>query len=131
MQESIVLYPRETVILAEDFKAMINWYQTVLGFQVTKLFEDDFHFCNLQTPSGIKIGIGDAKEMGVEPKDRSKNTVILQFEVDTITDFFNHLEQHACKTIFGPSHSEKDDFWYGAFEDLEGNPCWVVDKNCP
>jgi len=35
--------------------------------------------------------------MGVEPDDRSKNTVILQFEV----------------------------------EDLEGNPCWVVDKNCP
>ena len=63
---------------------------------LSNFFVEDFHYCNLATQSGIKIGIADAKEMGVEPDDRSNNTVILQFEV----------------------------------EDLEGKPCWVVDKNC-
>lgn len=66
----VELRPRETVILATDFSRLVDWYRDVLGFTVVKLFEDDFHFCNLETPTGIRIGIGDAKEMGVVPGDR-------------------------------------------------------------
>lgn len=34
------------------------------------------------------------------------------------------------------SHSRPDfdkggGFWFGSFSDPEGNPSWVVDKNCP
>jgi len=127
----IYLKPRETVLLADNFDEMIEWYKTVLGFQVTQLFEDEYHFCNLETTSGIKIGIADAKEMGVEPKDRSSNTVLLQFEVHDIELFFNHLKQNNTEISFGPSFDKKDQFWYGGFLDIEGNPIWVVDKNCP
>lgn len=84
-----------------------------------------------QTPSGIKIGIADAKEMGVVPIDRSRNTVVLQMEVDSVKDFFAHLEQPGRSITFGPSFDEKGAFWFGGFSDPEGNPCWVVDKNCP
>ena len=123
--------PRETVILASDFSSLVAWYRDVLGFAVTDLFEDDYHYCSLATPSGIKIGIGDAKEMGVVPVDRSKNTVILQFEVDDLAEFFAHLEEAGGTITFGPSFDKSGEFWFGGFSDPEGNPCWVVDKNCP
>ena len=127
----IEIRPRETVILAADFQTLVAWYRDVLGFSVIKLFEDEYHFCNLETPSGIKIGIASAAEMGVEPTDRSTNTVVLQFEVDDVPEFFAHLEQAGGTVTFGPSFDKNDKFWFGGFTDPEGNPVWVVDKNCP
>ncbi|MBD3161999.1 MAG: hypothetical protein GF346_06880 [Candidatus Eisenbacteria bacterium] len=127
----IEIHPRETVILANDFQALVAWYRDVLGFRVVKRFEEEFHYCNLETATGIKLGIGVAKEMGVAPEDRSKNTVILQFQVDDVKEFFVHLERNGGVVTFGPSFDKKDEFWYGGFSDPEGNPCWVVDANCP
>ena len=127
----IDIRPRETVILATDFQALVAWYRDVLGFAVTDLFEDDYHYCCLETPSGIKIGIASAAEMEVEPIDRSKNTVILQLEVDDLAEFFAHLTEAGGTVTFGPSFEKKNEFWFGGFNDPEGNPVWVVDKNCP
>ena len=56
----IEIRPRETVILATGFPKLFAWYRDVLGFSVTRLFEDGFHYCNLESPSGIRIGIADA-----------------------------------------------------------------------
>lgn len=125
------LRPRETVILAEHFSALVAWYRDALGFTVVRLYEDDYHFANLEAPSGIKLGIGDAKEMGVTPADRRSNTVRLQFEVDDVKAFFAHVERSGGSATFGPSFDDKGGFWFGGFSDPEGNPCWVVDKNCP
>ena len=127
----IEIRPRETVILADDFEALVAWYRDVLGFGVTALFEDDYHYCCMATPSGIKIGIGSAAEMEVTPTDRSVNTVILQFEVDDLAEFFAQLKAAGGIVTFGPSFEKKGGFWFGGFSDPEGNPCWVVDKNCP
>ena len=127
----VEIRPRETVILATSFSTLVAWYRDVLEFTVIKLFEDGFHFCNLETTSGIKIGIAASEEMGVEPADRSKNTVVLQFEVDDVKEFFTHLEKDGAVITNGPSFDKKDNFWFGGFSDPEGNPFWVVDKNCP
>ena len=127
----IEIRPRETVILAADFQALVTWYQDVLGFTVTRLFEDDYHYCNLETPSGIQIGIASAAEMEVEPADRSTNTVVLQIEVDDLKEFFAHLKEGGGTVTFGPSFEKTTEFWFGGFNDPEGNPVWVVDKNCP
>ncbi|MFT4648593.1 MAG: putative glyoxalase superfamily protein PhnB [Glaciecola sp.] len=123
--------PRESVILAENFDAMVKWYCETLGFKITDLFEKDYHFAHLQTESGIRVGIGSAKEMGLEPKDRSKNTVLLQFEVDDLPGYFKHLVSAGAKALFGPSFDKENNFWFGGFADPEGNPWWVVDKDCP
>ena len=85
----------------------------------------------MKTPSGITISIASAVEMGVEPTDRSLNTVVLQFEVDDLAEFFAHLEQAGGAITFGPSFDKNGEFWFGGFSDPEGNPIWVVDKNCP
>ena len=122
---------RETVILAAGFSELVAWYRDVLGFSVVNLFEDGFHYCNLETPSGIKIGIADAQEMGVVPGDRRNNTVVLQFEVDDVRELFAHLKQTGASITNEPTFNKQDGFWFGAFADPEGNPYWVVDQNCP
>ena len=122
--------PREPVIMAEDFSAMVAWYRNVLKMAVTYLVEDDYHYANLETESGVKIGIADAKEMGVVPGDRRHNTVVLQIDVPNVQTFFDHIAKNSGTPTFGPSFDEKGQFWYGGFNDLEGNPIWVVDENC-
>ena len=126
-----MIRPRETVLMADDFGAMIDWYCNVLGFAVTRRVEDDYHYCNLETPSGIQIGIADATEMKIDTSGRANNTVVLQFEVDDAKVFFEHLQGHGAKVTFGPSFDKAHNFWFGGVEDCEGNPIWVVDRNCP
>ncbi len=123
--------PRESVILAEDFKVLVFWYREVLGFELKRLAEDDYHFANLETKSGIKIGIGSAKQMGLEPGDRSKAAVILQLEVDDLPQFFEHVAASGANILFGPTKDTEENFWFGAITDPEGNQWWVVDKDCP
>ena len=56
---------------------------------------------------------------------------ILSNELDDVQQFFTHLEETGGAVTFGPSFEEKGQFWFGGFADPEGNPCWVVDRNCP
>lgn len=123
--------PRETVILASDFDLLVDWYRDVLGFAVARRFDEAYQYCNLETATGIRIGIGSAAQMGIEPTDRSQNTVVLQFEVDNVTEFLNRVGESGGAVTLGPSFDENDNFWYGGFTDPEGNPIWVVDKECP
>jgi predicted enzyme related to lactoylglutathione lyase len=123
--------PREPVILASDFKALVSWYREALGFTVVNLFEDGFHYCNLETPTGFRLGIADAEEMRVAPGDRRANTVVMQYEVDDIHAFFAHLEGAGASITGGPSRSEEGGFGFGSFSDPEGNPSWVVEAACP
>ena len=128
---TVPIHPREPVILASDFAALVDWYEAVLGFTVVRRFEDDFHYCNLETPTGIKLGIAAAEEMGVVPGDRRNNTVVLQFAAEDVRELFAHLESRGASITNGPSFDKDGEFWFGGFADPEGNPCWVVDTNCP
>jgi predicted enzyme related to lactoylglutathione lyase len=122
---------RELVILAKDYDAMVAWYVNVLGFRVTRTFDDGYRYSNLKTESGIRIGIAPAAEMGVALGDPANNAVLLQVGVPDVRVFFEHLREAGGDTTFGPSFDEAGQFWYGGFTDLEGNPIWVVDANCP
>lgn len=125
------LNPRESVIFAEDFPAMVAWYQNILGFKLTRLEETAYHFANLSSETGIQIGIASAQEMGITPQTRQNNTVVLQFEVADVAAFFEHISANNGSISFGPSFDKTHNFWFGGFNDLEGNPFWVVDQNCP
>jgi hypothetical protein len=59
------IYPRESVVLAEDFQALVDWYKNVLSFKVTYIVDEDYHYCNLENENGIRLGIADVREMGV------------------------------------------------------------------
>lgn len=131
MNNNIKINPRETVILAENFNKLVNWYIDVLEFKEINRYEDDYFYSYLETDSGIKIGIADMKQMGVKNPNRRKNTTILQIEVEDVNSLFDYLKNKDCLFLFGPSFDKKDNYWYGSFTDLEGNEIWVVDKNCP
>ncbi len=128
---SLKISPRESVIMATDFKTMVAWYTNVLGLKLVRLFEDHYNYAYLVSETGIRIGIADAKEMGVDSKDRKNNSVVLQFEVKNVQEFFDYLKENGGTATFGPSHDKEHDFWYGGFTDIEGNPFWVVDEKCP
>lgn len=123
--------PRESVIFAEDFYGLVEWYKTVLGFRATHLVEEGYHYCNLENENGIRIGIAEANEMGVLLGDRRHNSVVLQVQVTNLPQFFDYLKAEGGAVTFGPSYDKKDGFWFGGFQDLEGNPFWAVDDNCP
>ena len=123
--------PREIVILADDFDLLVAWYRDVLGFEVVRFFNDAFQFANLETSTGIRLGIGSAAEAGVVPGDRQHNTVVLQIEVDDVGGLLDHLEQNGATITGGPSFDKQLKFWFGSFSDPEGNPVWVVDTDCP
>jgi len=122
---------RETVVLADDYDGLVKWYRDVLGFRVIRLFDDGFHYCNLETASGIKVGIALASEMGVTSTDRGAQRVILQFEVDDVREFFATIEGAGGTIVHPATFNEQDRFWFGAIADPEGNQCWVVDSQCP
>ena len=125
------LKPREIVILSEKYEQLVAWYQEILGFRVVKVFCEGYRYTNLETESGIRIGIAPAAEVGVKLRDRAANSVILQIGVPDVRALFEHLCASGGKAVFGPSFDERGRFWYGGFTDLEGNPIWVVDENCP
>jgi len=130
-EEEVRISPRETVILADDFDAMVAWYVEVLGFKVVKRFDDGYRYANLETESGIRVGLAPAAEVGVVPRDRANSSVLLQIQVADAQRFFERLEEGGSTTMFGPSFDKTGQFWYGGFVDLEGNPIWVVDEHCP
>ncbi|NQV18533.1 MAG: hypothetical protein HQ534_08320 [Armatimonadetes bacterium] len=124
------IFPREPVVFAEYFQALVDWYKDVLSFKVTHIVNEEYHYCNLENENGIRLGIADAREMGVNPSDRKNNTVVLQLQVTDVPSFLKYIRKKAGTITFGPSLDKKGDFWYGGFSDLEGNPYWVVDENC-
>ncbi len=120
----------ESVIFAENFASLIDCYVAVLGFKVVRRVETDYHYCNLKHEGGAELGIADAKEMSVSPQDRPNNSVVLQFQVPDVKVFLAHISEKGGRAVFGPSYDDKDNFWFGGFNDQEGNPFWVVDDNC-
>jgi len=123
--------PRESVILADNYETLVAWYQTALGFVLEKSFAAEFKYANLTSPAGVRIGIAPASEVGVEPGDRSRATVLLQVEVDDVKELLGSLPTLGGKVTLGPEHDKDGGFWFGGFADPEGNGWWVVDKDCP
>jgi predicted enzyme related to lactoylglutathione lyase len=121
----------ESVIFAVEHTKLIDWYTNTLGFEVESRVEGEYHYCVLRHSDGARLGIADAQEMSVNPQDRLNNSVVLQFQVPNVEHFLEHVKTHGGSITFGPSYDKNDEFWYGAFQDTEGNPFWVVDDNCP
>jgi uncharacterized glyoxalase superfamily protein PhnB len=110
---------------------MVDWYREVLGFKIIKQFQTDYHYSNLETSSGIRVGIAEIKYEGVVLDESARNSIVIQFEVNDVEKFFAHLEKKGVKISGGPSFDRKDNFWFGSFLDPDGNLYWVVDENCP
>ncbi len=125
------ILPRESVIFAEDYDTMVAWYRDVLNLNVKSEASDDYHYTHFINDHGINLGIASASEMGINATEKDSNSVRIQFAVEDVKAFFMHIESHGGSVSLGPSFDKKGQFWFGGFNDPEGNPFWVVDKNCP
>ena len=127
----IKILPRETVLLAKNHKLLINWYVNNLNFRIINN-NSKIKYCNLETDSGIKIGIADMEQMSNENySKRIMNTVILQISTNALKRLFKRIKNNGGSILFGPSYDEGDKYWYGSVTDIEGNEIWVIDENCP
>ena len=72
-----------------DYDRSKAWYVDVLGFEV--LYElPDYAWCELRTPFGFTIGLGEAEEVGTKG-------VIATFGVRDIDGAIAHLRAHDVK----------------------------------
>ena len=72
---------------------MVEWYKNTLSFTSSLLVDDEYRYCSLKNKQGIEIGIADSKQMGIKNPNRKNNTVVLQFGVNSIKDFFIYLQK--------------------------------------
>ena len=114
------------VVMAEDYEKLRDWYVETLDLEVQEEWTEHFHYAELVREGKLVIGIADAKEMGVEPGERRRQAVVAQFNVDDVKAFLARVKDAGGEVPFGPSYDENEDFWFGGFADIEGNPSWVV-----
>lgn len=87
---------------------------------------EGFDWTELARP-GLRIGITPARQMKAKLPRQSANAVILHLVSKDVRGLMRHVKKCGAKIQFGPTHNTEDGYWYGAFEDLEGNPIWVID----
>ena len=72
-----------------DYDRSVAWYRDVLGFTVDYELKD-YGWCELSTPFGFKIGIGQAETV-------TPGTLVTTFGVTDIDAAIAHLREHEVK----------------------------------
>ena len=114
------------VVLADDVVRLRDWWIEVVGLELLQEWTDSYHYAELGKDGQLVMGIADAKEMDAAPPTPRANAVIAQLRVDDVKTFLARITEKGGKVTFGPAYEEGEGFWYGGFEDGEGNAVWVV-----
>ena len=114
------------VIQAEDYEKVRDWWIEMIGLELKQEWTEHYHYAELVKDGKLVVGIASAKEMGVEPSTPRTNSVMPQRQVEDAKLFLEELKAKGGTVVFGPSFDEHEKFWFGGFEDVEGNPIWVV-----
>ena len=126
---------REPVLLAQDFSALLGWYEAALGFSRVQVFDGAYRYALVQGPGGVRLGIAEAAPLGLRAPPPGGSAVRLQWEIENLPAFFDwfetQAEAHGGAVAFGPQRDAADGFVFGAIRDLEGNEIWLVDETCP
>jgi len=115
-----------TVLLAEDYAAMRDWYIAALDLELEQEWTEGYHYAELVREGRLVIGIADAKEMGTEPISPRRNMTVMQICVDDIDALFERVNASGGETK-GPFEDTKEKFRFGMLTDPEGNCTWVVE----
>ena len=115
-----------TVLLAEDYARMRDWYMAALGLELKQEWNTDYHYAELVRDGRRVIGIADAKEMGAEPISPRRNMTLMQIQTDDIEALFAGVAAQGGD-VQGPQLEKTENFRFGGFTDPEGNSVWVVE----
>jgi len=114
-----------TVVLAEDYARLRDWYIQALDLELQKEWTEDYHYAELVREGKYVVGVAAANEMRVAPHHPRNNTSVMQLQTDDIEALFARVKEQGGE-IHGPSYEAKEKFHYGSFRDPEGNEVWVV-----
>jgi len=114
-----------TVVLAEDYARLRDWYIHALELELRKEWTEDYRYAELVRDGKYVVGIAAANEMRVEPYHPRRNTAVMQLQTDDIETLFVRVKEQGGE-VHGPSYEAKEKFHYGSFRDPEGNEVWVV-----
>lgn len=114
------------VILANNYQKMVDWYINALGLEMIQEWTTDYHYAELAYESQLVVGITPAKEIDISPPSPRNNATIIQLEVSDIKAFYERIKKNGGVIVFGPSYEEKEKFYFGAVNDIEGNQIWVI-----
>lgn len=116
------------VVLAEDYKATIKFYQDAFGFNKIWLEENTtYNYIEIGTEEQLIIAITPAKEMKHTPTAARNNSTQLQLKVKDIKTVFEQVKKAGGTIKHGPFMDEKYKILCGAVADNEGNDIWIIE----
>lgn len=119
-----------TVILADDFAKLRDWYVGTFGPDVRTYDsgDQDYTYVELTSNGSAIPGLAEARQMGTEPDNPRNNTALPQLCVDNIYGLFETVGANGGTVLYGPK-PDPGGYIYGAFADPEGNQIRVIDRN--
>ena len=118
-----------SIILAEDYLKLVNWYKETFKLKDKTYEEENYHYTEFFCGKNFLFGIGKASENDVSPHSPRHNTVIPQIGVEDIRFLFEQVKLNGGKILFGPTKDEVNHFYYGGIVDIEGNEIWIIEEN--
>ena len=117
-----------TVILAEDYAPLVDFYIKALELDVKLKHEEGYHYTDLAKDGQLIVGIAPATEMKHIPTKPRNNSAFLQISTDDIHTLFSRVKENGGSILFGPAVDKNEGFTFGGFTDPEGNHVWVMEN---
>lgn len=115
-----------TVVLATNYKKLVAWYKKAFSMKTKLVVTEGFDWTEL-TRNGLRIGLAPAAQMGAKLPRKRANAVILHLVSKDVRGLMRKVKACGARIRFGPNYNEEEKYWYGAFDDIEGNQIWVLD----
>ncbi len=119
----MLIKPINTVVCAEDFKKMLDWY--INTFDMEPIYFKGMENSYVDLKSGDKILIGmSAYNSEDEPLyNPRRNATYMQISCSHIFTMFDRVKNTGGEVMFGPA--KDTGYWYGGIKDPEGNTIWI------
>ena len=114
------------VIMAENYQKLVDWYINALGLELQQEWTEDYHYAELAYDKHLVVGITPASELKHQPTMPRNNATIIQLVVSDIKAFYERIKKYEGKVLFEINFDEKEQFYFGAVADIEGNEIWVI-----
>jgi uncharacterized glyoxalase superfamily protein PhnB len=114
------------LIWSEDYKALAEWYQKILGAGVIEEL-------NHPSDTGMGLSVGDSylwvgKHSEVKGQNKDPYRIMLNISVDSVEDAYNNLVKKGVEFIAKPFKAPTFDSYFATFKDPDGNILQFIGK---
>ncbi|MFS8158725.1 MAG: VOC family protein [Candidatus Roizmanbacteria bacterium] len=107
------------LIWSEDYRALADWYMSILGFQPKKEL-------NHPDDTGVLFQIGDSQlwigqHSQVKGKSQDGPRHMFNIDVDSVQEAFEELKNKGAEFVAPPFKAPTMDYYFATFLDLDHN----------